>query len=176
MMRRLWTLLPLALFLVLAGYFGIALTKDPNKLPSALLDRPAPDFTLPLLKEPAHSVTRNDLVGQVTLVNFFASWCAPCRVEHAQLMAIKRQGVHLIGIAYKDKNEDSLAWLAENGDPYSVVAADASGRTAIDFGVYGVPETYLVDKTGAVRYRQVGVLSEEDWEGKVKPLLAALSK
>src|SRR5215470_10646998 len=155
-MRRLAYLLPVALFLVLAGYFFLSLQRDPGLLPSALIDKPAPQFALPGLGSKP-GLGNADLAGRVVLVNFFASWCAPCRVEHPLLMRLAEEGrVTLYGIDYKDKPEDATRLLAQLGDPYGRIGVDGDGRTVIDFGVYGVPETYVVDKSGRIRYRQVG--------------------
>jgi len=171
-MRRLAFLLPAALFAVLVIVFSIGLTHDPHLLPSALIDRPAPDFALPGLYDAAQGLSREDLGGRVTLVNFFASWCAPCREEHSELMALaRRQGVTLEGIAYKDKPEDARHFLDGLGNPFRRVGIDRDGRTGIDFGVYGVPETYVVDAGGHIRYRQVGPLTAEDIEEKILPLI-----
>jgi cytochrome c biogenesis protein CcmG/thiol:disulfide interchange protein DsbE len=173
-LRRLLYLLPVLLFAVLAAYFVIGLGRDPSLLPSALIDRPAPSFDLPGLGDRAGLATAN-LVGRVSLVNFFASWCVPCRAEHPVLMQLAKEGrVTLYGIAYKDKPEASGQLLAQLGDPYSRVGVDGSGRTAIDFGVYGVPETYVLDKAGRIRYRQVGPITQEDYDGKILPLLKQL--
>ena len=172
MPRKLLFLLPVALFAVLVTAFAIGLRHDPHLLPSALIDRPAPDFALPGLYESAKGLTRNDLDGRVTLVNFFASWCAPCREEHAELMALGRlPGVTLDGIAYKDKPEDTSLFLKRLGDPFGHIGVDRNGTTAIDFGVYGVPETYVVDATGHIRYRHVGPLTAEDVKSEILPLV-----
>lgn len=174
MARKLIFLLPVALFAVLVVAFAVGLRHDPHLLPSALINRPAPDFALPGLYERANGLTRKDLDGRVTLVNFFASWCAPCREEHAQLMALaRRPGVTLEGIAYKDKPEDSRRFLDGLGNPFRRIGVDREGSTAIDFGVYGVPETYVVDSAGHIRYRQVGPLTAEDIEQKILPLIGA---
>jgi cytochrome c biogenesis protein CcmG, thiol:disulfide interchange protein DsbE len=175
--RKLIFLLPVALFAVLLVVFANGLRHDPHLLPSALIDRPAPDFALPGLYEPANGLTRIGLDGRVTLVNFFASWCAPCREEHTELMSLAhRPGVTLDGIAYKDKPEESRRFLDRLGNPYGHVGVDRSGTTAIDFGVYGVPETYVVDGTGHIRYRQVGPLTAEDVTDKLLPLIERLTK
>jgi cytochrome c biogenesis protein CcmG/thiol:disulfide interchange protein DsbE len=173
-LRRLLFVLPVLLFAVLAGYFVIGLGRDPSLLPSALIDRPAPSFDLPGLGDRPGLATAN-LVGRVSLVNFFASWCVPCRAEHPVLMQLAKEGrITLYGIAYKDKPEASGQLLAQLGDPYSRVGVDGSGRTAIDFGVYGVPETYVLDKAGRIRYRQVGPITQEDYDGRILPLLKQL--
>src|SRR5271166_2700482 len=176
MTRRLAFLLPAALFAGLLVVFSIGLRHDPHLLPSALIDRPAPDFALPGLSESADGLTRKDLEGRVTLVNFFASWCAPCREEHPELMALGRvSGVTLDGIAYKDKPEESHRFLERLGNPFGRIGVDRNGTTAIDFGVYGVPETYVVDATGHIRYRHVGPLTAEDVKREILPLIEQLT-
>jgi cytochrome c biogenesis protein CcmG, thiol:disulfide interchange protein DsbE len=175
MVRKLAFLLPAALFAVLLIAFAMGLNRDPQLLPSALIDRPAPDFALPGLLDPAHGLARKDF-GGVTLVNFFASWCAPCREEQAALMALAhRRGVTLDGIAYKDKPADARRFLDELGNPFSRVGVDRDGTTAINFGVYGVPETYVVDGSGHIRYRQVGPLTAQDIEQKILPMIARIA-
>jgi cytochrome c biogenesis protein CcmG/thiol:disulfide interchange protein DsbE len=173
-MRRLVYILPVLLFVVVAGYFFLGLQRDPSLLPSALIDKPSPAFALPGLGvKPGFASA--DLAGKVVLVNFFASWCAPCRVEHPLLMRLAEEGkVVLWGIDYKDKPEDASRLLAQLGDPYGRIGVDESGRTAIDFGVYGVPETYVVDKEGRIRYRQVGPISPETWDRVLLPLVKQL--
>jgi cytochrome c biogenesis protein CcmG/thiol:disulfide interchange protein DsbE len=173
-LRRLPFILPLALFAVLAAYFGLGLLRDPAVLPSALIDHPAPDFTLPGLADKP-GLANADLAGNVVLVNFFSSWCVPCRVEHPMLMRLAAEGrVVLYGIDYKDKPEDAIRLLAELGDPYRRIGVDRGGRTFIDFGAYGVPETYVIDQAGRIRYRQVGPLSQDDYDNKILPLLKQL--
>jgi cytochrome c biogenesis protein CcmG, thiol:disulfide interchange protein DsbE len=173
-MRRLFYVLPILLFVVLAGYFFLGLKRDPSLLPSALLDKPAPEFVLPGIGgQPG--LAHADLAGRVTLVNFFASWCAPCRMEHPLLMRLAGEGrIALYGIDYKDKPEDAARLLAQLGDPYKRIGVDRDGRTAIDFGVYGVPETYVLDKEGRIRFRQVGPISAADYDDKILPLLKQL--
>ena len=177
MARKVIFLLPVALFAVLVVAFAVGLKHDPHLLPSALINRPAPDFALPGLYESANGLTRKDLDGRVTLVNFFASWCAPCREEHAELMALGRlAGVTLDGIAYKDKPEDTSRFLERLGDPFGHIGVDRNGTTAIDFGVYGVPETYVVDTTGHIRLRHVGPLTAEDVKSEILPLIQQLGR
>jgi cytochrome c biogenesis protein CcmG/thiol:disulfide interchange protein DsbE len=176
MRRKLLFLVPVALFAGLLAAFAIGLRHDPHLLPSALIDRPAPDFALPGLYETTHGLGRDDLGGHIALVNFFASWCAPCREEHQELMALtRRPGVRLDGIAYKDKPEDSRAFLDRFGNPYGRIGVDRNGTTAIDFGVYGVPETYVVAASGRIRYRHVGPLTADDVKEKILPLIERIS-
>jgi cytochrome c biogenesis protein CcmG, thiol:disulfide interchange protein DsbE len=175
-MRRVLYLLPIVLFLLLAGYFALALRpgRDPSRLPSALIDQPAPGFNLAAL-DGGQGLSRDSLGGEVALVNFFASWCVPCRSEHPLLMRLAQQEhLPLYGIAYKDKPENAARFLAQLGDPYRRIGLDESGRTGIDFGVYGVPETYLIDKQGHVRYRHVGPLTAEAIEHEILPRVKAL--
>jgi cytochrome c biogenesis protein CcmG/thiol:disulfide interchange protein DsbE len=176
---RLLYVVPFALFLGLALfvlYDRIGGNKDPRRVDSPLIDKPAPDFSLPALRPGDAGVSRADLLGKVRLVNFFASWCIPCRAEHPILEALHRGGIEIVGIAYKDKPEASLAWLDQFGDPYTRTAADQDGRVAIDWGVYGVPETYLVDAAGVIRFKQVGPLSPGDVETKLMPALKSIAR
>lgn len=176
-MRRLFAFLPIAFFLVLAGYFAWSLRPgyDPHELPSAMIDKEAPAFDLPaLLGEGKFS--RDGLKGQPVVVNFFASWCVPCRQEHPILMRLSKRGdIRLFGIAYKDKPEDSANLLRQLGDPYKAIGMDREGRTGLDFGVYGVPETYVIDAAGHIRKRFVGPLTEAAVEKELLPLLRRLA-
>lgn len=177
-MRRLLYLLPLAAFAAIAIWFAIGLTRDPSKLPSALLDRPAPDFTLPALAGAGvGGLKADDLRGKVTLVNVFASWCVPCRVEHPLLMRLAREpGITLYGMSYKDKAEDSVRFLTELGNPYSAIGHDENGRVGIEWGVYGVPETFVVDRTGRIRHKHVGPISPKDLNETLLPLIKELGR
>ncbi len=175
-MRRLIYILPVAAFGALAAYFFVSLSRDPSTLPSAMIDQPVPTFTLAGLQDQPGLATK-EFAGQVVLINFFASWCVPCRVEHPLLMNIPRElGVPLYGIDYKDKPEDAERFLGELGNPYGRVAADSDGRVGIDFGVYGVPETYVIDKAGRIRLRHVGPLTPADVTKEIAPLVQALKK
>ena len=177
-----WTyLVPLFGFAVLVGFFvwrlHLADEGDaPNLIPSVMINKPAPIFDLPALLEGQPGFKTADLKGKVTLVNFFASWCVPCREEHEFLPQVTKAGIPLIGINYKDRPEDAKAWLAELGDPYRTIAVDRDGRTGIDFGVYGVPESYLVDKQGVIRFKQTGPLTPDIIRDKLIPLAEKLSK
>jgi len=176
-MRRVLFLLPVLLFGGVAVYFGIGLTRDPSILPSALIDKSAPEFTLPALLPDVPGFGRADLGGEVKLVNVFASWCVPCRAEHPILMRIAREKIAPIyGINYKDKKEDATAWLGELGNPYTRIGQDLSGRVGIEWGVYGVPETYIIDREGRIRYRQVGPIFADPLEKTILPLIKELKK
>jgi len=176
-MRRLLFILPVLLFLALAGYFALALRPDydPHALPSAMIDKEAPPFDLAGLH--GAGIARDALKGGPVLINFFASWCVPCRVEHPLLMRLsEREHVPLYGIAYKDRAEDAARLLAQLGDPYRRIGLDPDGRTALDFGVYGVPETYVIDASDHIRKRFVGPLTAQQVEQELLPLLKSLQK
>ena len=166
---------PLALSVLVGVFLAIGLTRDPSTLPSALIGKPAPEFSLPPLEgRDGPGLSRADLGGTPMLVNVFASWCVPCRMEHPLLTRLKEQGVIIQGINYKDRPADAVAWLAELGDPFQRLGADRDGRVAIDWGVYGVPETYVIDKAGRIAYRHVGPLQPEDLTRTILPLLERL--
>lgn len=170
-------LIPLGLFLVLVAFLAIGLTRDPNVLPSALLDKPAPTFRLPQLKEPGKTFSAEDMRGKVWMLNVWASWCVACRDEHPYLFEYQKSGaVPIYGLNYKDKREDALAWLGELGDPYLLSAVDLDGRVAIDYGVYGAPETYIIDKSGTIRMKHVGPVTPDIWSKKVLPLVQELNR
>ena len=167
--------LPAFAFLALIGIFFWRLhqtdTGDtPNLVPSVLIGKPAPAFDLPPLYPGKPGFKTGDLKGHVTLVNFFASWCVPCRVEHPMLGLVAKSGITVVGIAYKDKPAAAQSLLTELGNPYARVVADAGGRTGIDFGVYGVPESYLIDKNGIIRFKATGPLTEEMLKTSILPL------
>jgi cytochrome c biogenesis protein CcmG/thiol:disulfide interchange protein DsbE len=177
--RRLLYLLPVLVFAALAAWLAMALRpdRDPGVVPSALIGKAAPAFELPALLPDRPGVSSRDLKGQVVLLNFFASWCVPCRAEQPVLMRIaQEEKLPIYGIAYKDKPEAARAFLAELGNPFGRLAVDESGRTAIDFGLYGVPETYVVDRDGVIRFRQVGPLDPDTLTRTVLPLVAELRK
>src|SRR5579872_2606823 len=175
--RRLLFLLPLGAFAALALYFALALRPDadPHALPSALIDPAAPPFTLPDLQgREWRSAT--EFSEKLVLVNFFASWCVPCREDHPLLLRLAgREHIPIYGIAYKDRSEDSARFLDQLGNPFTLVGVDRKGEVGIDWGVYGVPETFLIDRAGHIRYRHVGPLGSEVLEHELLPLLAALN-
>ena len=174
--RRLLFLLPVLAFLGLVGLFTLGLGHDPAALPSAMIDKPAPAFALGPVMADKPGLGRADLGGKPVLVNFFASWCAPCRAEHATLAGLAASGVPLYGIAYKDKPENAQRFLTDLGDPYQKIGLDLDGRTAIDFGVYGVPETYILDRDGRIRFRYAGALTDAVLKTEILPRLAALER
>lgn len=177
MMRVLRWSLPLAVFLVLLAFLFVGLFRDPREVPSPLVDKPAPSFSLAKLHQPGERLSNADMRGQVWLLNVWASWCVSCRVEHPLLVALaKADVVPVIGLAYKDKPEDGLAWLASNGDPYRMSIVDRDGRVGIDFGVYGVPETFVIDKSGIIRYKQIGPLTADALDKTILPLVRELQR
>jgi len=174
--RRRWALalLPLAIFLALGGFLFQGLYLDSREIPSALIGRPVPEFALPALPGRPPGLAAADLKGEVSLVNVFASWCLACRVEHPLLMRLKREGVVPIhGLNHKDEPEAALGWLARFGDPYSRIGADRQGRVSIDWGVYGVPETFVVDAEGRIVCKQIGAIHERAWRERLWPAIEA---
>ena len=175
-MRRWLFVIPVLAFAAIAAAFYVGLGIDPNVLPSALIDEPAPQFDLPPLPGHEQGFSSADLKGHVSLVNTFASWCLPCRAEHPVLNALSAtKRVPIYGIDYKDKEDAAVAWIAALGNPYTKIGAD-DGRVGIDWGVYGVPETFVVDRQGRIRYKHVGPLTQTDLERTILPLVAKLEK
>jgi cytochrome c biogenesis protein CcmG/thiol:disulfide interchange protein DsbE len=167
--------IPLALFAVLVGFFAIGLTRDPREVPSPLIDKAAPQFKLTELAAPERSFTPESMRGKVWLLNVWASWCVSCRVEHPVLVDVaKKQLVPIVGLDYKDQRADGMKWLTTHGDPYLLSAFDDEGKVGIDFGVYGVPETFVIDKQGVIRYKQIGPITPEALEKKILPLVKKL--
>lgn len=177
MNKRLLFILPVALLIGLAVLFAVGLRHDPSIVPSVLLDKPAPVFDLPPLSEDQPGLATVDLNGKVSLVNVFASWCGPCRVEHPLFMRLAEQGeVPIYGINYKDKAADAKRWLRDLGDPYTRIGVDRDGRVAIEWGVYGVPETFVIDREGTIRFKHVGPLSPEVLSETILPLVRKLQQ
>ncbi|ALZ86874.1 thiol:disulfide interchange protein [Pseudomonas oryzihabitans] len=173
MRRRLLLCLPLLAFLVLAGFLFRGLHRDPQALPSALVGQPFPAFSLPGVKDD-QLFSRQDLLGRPALVNVWGTWCVACREEHPVLNQLKAQGVVIHGINYKDDNASARRWLAEFHDPYQLDLRDDAGRLGLDLGVYGAPETFLIDAQGVVRYRHVGVVDQRVWAEELGPRYHAL--
>lgn len=172
---RLRYLIPLVLVVGMVAIFWVGLHRDPHVVPSPLIDKPAPAFSLSTLKQASQKVTNRRLRGQVNLVNVWASWCVSCREESPVLMALARRNVvPIIGLDYKDNRTQALKWLKNHGDPYSVVGFDASGNVGINWGVYGVPETFVVDKQGVIRLKHVGPLTNKVINRQILPLVAKL--
>ncbi|MEQ1648843.1 MAG: DsbE family thiol:disulfide interchange protein [Hyphomicrobiaceae bacterium] len=168
---------PLFAFVLIVAALGFALLNDPRKMPSQLIDKPVPGFELAGLVAGDGGLSSKDLTGGIKLVNIFASWCAGCRVEHPTLLRIQREGaIPLYGINWKDKPGDGLKWLKANRSPYLKVGDDMNGRLGIDLGVTGVPETFVIDRTGRIRYRHAGAVTDDVWAETFAPLLAALAK
>jgi cytochrome c biogenesis protein CcmG/thiol:disulfide interchange protein DsbE len=168
-------LLPLAIFLVLAGFLVAGLRLDPREVPSPLINKPAPAFSLPKLSDTGVKFSADEMRGKVWLLNVWASWCSACREEHPVLMQLAADSsIQLYGLDYKDTDAEASAVLKEAGNPYRAVAVDADGRVGIDYGVYGVPETYIIDKAGVIRYKQIGPITPEIWSEKIQPLLKGL--
>jgi cytochrome c biogenesis protein CcmG/thiol:disulfide interchange protein DsbE len=168
-------LIPLAAFLVLAGFFAAGLFHDPREVPSPLIGKPAPDFRLARLHETGATFGPADMRGKVWLLNVWASWCVTCRVEHPLLVEMaKARAIPIVGLDYKDTRADGLKWLATRGDPYELSACDDDGKVGIDYGVYGVPETFLIDKQGVIRYKQIGAITPEALEKTIMPLVRRL--
>ena len=176
-MKALRYVIPLGLFIVLVGFLGVGLKLDPREVPSPLIGKPAPDFALTRLDDPAKTIRRADMIGKVWILNVWASWCVACREEHPMLVELGRSQVApLIGLDYKDKRQDALGLLQRQGNPYVLSAVDVDGRVGIDYGVYGVPETYVIDKQGIIRYKQIGPITRETLEKTIYPLVEKLKK
>ena len=170
-------IVPLVLFLVLVVFLAVGLRLDPNVLPSPLINKAAPTFRLPQLKEPTKTFSVEEMRGKVWILNVWASWCITCRDEHPYLFEYARSGVvPIYGLNYKDKREDALAWLGELGDPYVLSAVDLDGRVGIDYGVYGAPESYVIDQSGTIRFKQGGPVTPDIWSTKILPLVQDLNR
>lgn len=174
---------PIAVFVLLGLLLGYAIKQmqsgeySPRDIPSPLIDKPLPAFDLPNLEKPAQRVKKSDLLGRVYLLNVWASWCVACREEHPLLLALAREKrVPIIGLNYKDERGDALRWLQQLGNPYELSLADRDGRVGIDLGVYGVPETFLIDQAGVIRKKQIGPITEKSWKEKLLPMIEELSR
>ena len=170
-------ILPFVVFIVLAGFLYVGLNLDPREVPSPLIGKPAPAFTLPQLHEPGKQFSPSEMKGKVWLLNVWASWCVSCKEEHPILVELSRQNiVPIYGLDYKDNRADAEITLNSGGDPYTVTVSDTEGRIGIDYGVYGVPETYVIDKQGIIQYKQIGPITHRSLREKILPLVAELEK
>lgn len=172
---KLKALIPLLLFIVLVVFLGKGLFLNPREVPSPLVGKAAPTFTAPVLGDASQTFSSEEMKGKVWMLNMWASWCAACRDEHPLLVEMLEHGIPLYGLAYKDVEKDALAILKEMGNPYVITATDEDGRIGIDYGVYGVPETYVIDKAGIIRYKQIGPITPTDLRDKILPLLKELN-
>lgn len=173
-MKRLLLLLPLAIFLGIAVFLYRGLFLDPSELPSALIGKPVPQFSLPSVEDEQRLISAADLKGKPALVNVWATWCVACKVEHPVLNALAAQGVNIHGVNYKDDNAAAQKWLREFHDPYQLNIRDEQGSLGLDLGVYGAPETFLIDKQGVIRHKFVGVIDERVWREKLAVLYQEL--
>jgi cytochrome c biogenesis protein CcmG/thiol:disulfide interchange protein DsbE len=170
-------LIPLLLFVVLVGFLAVGLNRDPHEVPSPLINKPAPAFEIAQLEQSNKTFSPASMKGQVWILNVWASWCVACREEHPVLVELaKSQVAPVIGLDYKDKREDALAMLARQGNPYVLSAYDANGRVGIDYGVYGVPETYVIDRAGVIRFKHIGPITSQILNQKIYPLVNELKK
>lgn len=169
-------LIPLGIFIVLVGFLAVGLNLNPREVPSPLIDKPAPAFSVPQLHRADKTISRDDLKGKVWLLNVWASWCVSCRQEHPVLVDLAKSGaVPIYGLNYKDQREAGLKWLAEHGNPYVISAYDQDGRVGIDYGVYGVPETFLIDKNSVIRYKHIGPVTPDALKDIILPKVRELN-
>jgi cytochrome c biogenesis protein CcmG/thiol:disulfide interchange protein DsbE len=173
-MKSLRLVIPLVIFLAIAVFLWVGLFRDPREIPSPLIGKPAPAFTLPQLQAPQQTFSPEAMRGKVWLLNVWASWCVSCRDEHPFLVELSKSGVPLVGLNYKDQRENALRWLQRFENPYQLSVSDLDGRVGIDYGVYGAPETFIIDKNGVVRYKRVGAMTPEVWKDTVEPLIRKL--
>jgi len=170
-------LLPLALFIALVVLLLVSLRHDPHEVPSPLVNKPAPAFQLPQLQDPTKTFSAQEMRGKVWLLNVWATWCVACREEHPLLVAYAKTGaVPIYGLDYKDDRTAALQLLSEEGNPYVLNVSDTDGRVAIDYGVYGAPETYLIDRNGVIQFKQIGPINEDVWQDKILPLARRLNQ
>jgi cytochrome c biogenesis protein CcmG/thiol:disulfide interchange protein DsbE len=174
MNQRIKLFVPLIIFAVLAVFFWRGLSLDPHAMPSALLNKPVPKFSLPSLEDESQQVTHEIFLGKVSLLNVWATWCPTCYAEHEYLVKLAEQGVNIVGVNYKDDVPAAQRWLVELHNPYVINILDADGRFGLDLGVFGAPETYVVDKDGIIRYKHIGVVNEKVWSQTLQPLMQSL--
>ena len=173
-MKRVWW--TIGVFVALVLLLAVGLRLNPREVPSPLIGKPAPAFDLPLLMEPGKNFSEKTMLGRVWILNVWASWCPPCLVEHPVVTQVARSGMApVVGLNYKDRREDALPWLKRNGDPFQLIAFDANGRIGIDYGVYGVPETYIIDRQGVIRYKHIGPITADVVKNEMEPLVRKLN-
>ena len=169
--------IPLALFIVLVVFLLVGLRRDPHEVPSPLINKSAPDFQLPQLGKPNATLSAKDMRGKVWLLNFWGTWCIACREEHPLLVEYAKTGVvPIYGVDYKDDRAAAMQWLNEFGNPYALTLFDVDGRTSIDYGVYGAPESYLIDRNGVIRFKQIGPITQDVWDKQIVPLAKQLNQ
>lgn len=170
-------LVPVGVFIVLTVFLAIGLTRDPSVIPTEMIDRDMPAFELPELRDETISVTEADLVGEITLVNVFGSWCVACLQEHPTLMQLSEDDVvRIVGVNWRDDRDDALNWLVKHGDPYETILFDAESELVIEMGVTGAPETFILDSTGRIRYKQIGPITPDVWRDTIRPVLDAIAQ
>lgn len=175
-MKKVWVLIPLAVFVAMLVFLGVGLKLDPREVPSPLIDKPVPTFSLQTLDEPSRLLSSADMRGQVWLLNVWASWCGGCREEHPTLVEFAQtRAVPIVGLNYKDQPDDARRWLGRLGNPYVASVSDLDGRTGIEFGVYGVPETFVIDKAGVIRHKQIGPITPDILRDTILPLVKKLN-
>lgn len=170
-------LIPLVLFIALVGFLLVGLHRDPHEVPSPLINKPAPDFKLSQLHEPGKSFSPQELRGKVWVLNFWGTWCVACREEHPLLIQYSKSGaIPIYGVDYKDDRRTAMQMLEEEGNPYTLTVSDPDGRTSIDYGVYGAPESYLIDRNGVIRFKQIGPITEDVWQKEFLPRARQLNQ
>ena len=170
-------LIPLSLFLAIVAFLAVGLNRDPTLVPSPLVGKPAPEFSMPRLKDPDETVSRSDLLGKISLLNVWATWCVSCRAEHPLLIELANEGqLPIYGLNYKDNRDEAIRWLTQLGDPYVASVYDPAGRLGFDLGVYGLPETFVMDPQGIIAYKHIGPIDADAWENKILPVVQALRK
>jgi cytochrome c biogenesis protein CcmG/thiol:disulfide interchange protein DsbE len=170
-------LIPLVLFIGLVAFLLVGLQRDPHEVPSPLINKPAPDFKLSQLREPNKTFSPQEMRGKVWVLNFWGTWCVACREEHPLLLQYSKTGaVPIFGVDYKDDRAAAMQMLDEEGNPYALTVSDPDGRTSIDYGVYGAPESYLIDRNGVIRFKQIGPITEEVWQKEILPRARQLSQ
>ena len=170
-------LVPVAVFMVLTVFLAIGLTRDPSVIPTEMIDREMPAFELPELRDETVNVTESDFVGEITLVNVFGSWCVACLEEHPTLMQLSEDGtVRIAGVNWRDDRDDALNWLVKHGDPYETIVFDELSDLVIEIGVTGAPETFVLDPTGRIRYKQIGPITPDVWKNTIRPVIDAIEQ